>query len=250
MKVRTISTLQPSPVGSSGMEGYCLVPLEDGMGHIIYEIRLPEHYKGKLAPAFENTDHIYYCIAGKISVEFEGESARKLEADDFLAMPGYTTCSITVLEPVRLMVVYCPATGNTSRPRYVHKSLKEVIASDLNVAWGNGESRRFLVKKDGYSVAISNTLGYPNKQSYLEYKNLLESAYYIGGVGKYVWDDDRAEHTYGRDEDVKGTMMVMDKHDPHVMTIEEETSICLCTFSPPIVGDEVHTLDGSGYSSY
>lgn len=149
------------------------------------------------------------------------------------------------------MAVYCPATNDTSRPKYVLKTLKEVDASDLNVMWGNGQSRRFLVKKDGYSVALANTLGFPNKRSFLEYKNQLESCYYIKGVGRYVWNDGKDEHTFGRNEDgVQGTIMVMDKNDPHYMTVEEETSICLSVFQPPIVGHEAHKLDGSGSSSY
>lgn len=64
------------------------------------------------------------------------------------------------------------------------RSIDEIAATTRDVAWGNGQSRRLLVKSDGMGFAVAETLVLAGTQSLLEYKNHLEACYCIAGEGE------------------------------------------------------------------
>src|SRR6266478_2013454 len=81
--------------------------------------------------------------------------------------------------PIRLRGSTC----QRSQPMIV-RSIEDVAATDLDVAWGNGQSRRLIVKRDGMGFAIAETLVLAGTESLLEYKNHLEACYCITGEGE------------------------------------------------------------------
>jgi len=48
------------------------------------------------------------------------------------------------------------------------RKLDEIINSDRDVAWGNGQSRRFLLEKDGMGYSMTDTVINAGTESLLE----------------------------------------------------------------------------------
>lgn len=112
--------------------------------------------------------------------------------------------------------------------------------------WGAGSSKRLLVKRDGLGFAFCVTNGHADNDSPLEYRNHLESCYYIEGTGEYVWQDGSRPILT---EDEEATVFVMNLHDAHRMVIRDE-SVCLSIFTPAIEGTQAHDFTRAATSSY
>lgn len=113
------------------------------------------------------------------------------------------------------------------------------------VEWGGGTSERLLTAKDGMGFAVAHTVVRAGTESKLEYKNHLEACYCIAGSGE-------VEDTEGNIYPITpGTIYVLDEHDPHYLRGgKDEDLVLVSVFNPAITGDEVHQLDGDGFSSY
>jgi L-ectoine synthase len=122
------------------------------------------------------------------------------------------------------------------------RKLSDLIGTDRDVAWGNGQSRRFLLARDGMGFTLTDTIIDAGSESLLEYPNHLEACYCIEGEGEI---EDR-EGTIHRIE--PGTMYALDKHDKHYLRATT-TMRLVCVFSPPLQGSEAHRL-AEGKSSY
>lgn len=122
------------------------------------------------------------------------------------------------------------------------RTLKEITNSEKNVEWGNGLSRRFLVKKDNMGFSLTDTTVLAGKTSHLEYKNHLEACYCIEGEGEVVVNDARYKI-------VPGTMYALDKHEPHLLIANTDMRL-ICVFNPPLNGEENHKLQNNNSSSY
>lgn len=113
------------------------------------------------------------------------------------------------------------------------------------VEWGGGTSERLLTAKDDMGFAVAHTVVRAGTESKLEYKNHLEACYCIAGSGE-------VEDTEGNIYPITpGTIYVLDEHDPHYLRGgKDEDLVLVSVFNPAITGDEVHQLDGDGFSSY
>jgi len=118
------------------------------------------------------------------------------------------------------------------------------LESVQTVEWGNGVSRRFLLKADGIGYSVTDTIINAGTTSRLEYKNHLEACYCIEGSGAVVEMDGT------RHELVPGTLYALDKHDMHDLIANPEGDMRLvCMFTPALTGDEAHRLTESGIHS-
>lgn len=123
------------------------------------------------------------------------------------------------------------------------RSVEEIAATQRDVAWGNGQSRRLLVKADGMGFAVAETLVLAGTVSLLEYRNHLEACYCISGHGE-------VEDMAGNKHQIRpGVIYALDKHDKHYLRARDDMRL-ISIFNPPIEGTEHHNLRGEGGSSY
>jgi L-ectoine synthase len=114
------------------------------------------------------------------------------------------------------------------------------------VNWGNGSSHRLLTKKDDMGFTVCHTLVKAGSESKLQYTNHLEACYCIGGSGQVKSAD--GSQTYHIEP---GTIYALDKHDAHYLIASPHEDLELISvFNPPLTGNEVHKLDGNGFSQY
>lgn len=113
------------------------------------------------------------------------------------------------------------------------------------VEWGNGLSRRFLLAADGMGYSLTDTIVRAGSLSRLEYRHHLEACYCIEGSGEII-DVNGVSHPI-----VPGTMYALDQHEAHYLCAAPDEDLRLvCVFSPALVGDETHRLDGAQFSQY
>jgi L-ectoine synthase len=122
------------------------------------------------------------------------------------------------------------------------RHLEELIGTERDVAWGNGQSRRFLIEKDGMGYSLTDTVINAGTESRLHYKNHLEACYCISGRGEVECNGKKYPI-------VPGTMYALNEHDDHVLRAVE-TMRLVCVFTPPLRGPESHNLGGGGASHY
>lgn len=123
------------------------------------------------------------------------------------------------------------------------RTLRDIAGTDRDVNWGNGQSRRFLIEKDGMGFAFTETLILAGTDIFIQYRNHLEACYCIEGEGEI-------EDTLGHKHEIKrGTLYALDKHDPHRLRAWTDMRL-VSVFNPPIRGDEKHNLAGADTSSY
>ena len=89
--------------------------------------------------------------------------------------------------------------------------LVRTLSETKTVDWGNGLSRRFLLKSDGVGYTLTDTLVRAGTRSLLHYPEHLEACYCIAGSG---WVSD----SRGRSHRIEpGTLYALDQHDPHAL---------------------------------
>jgi L-ectoine synthase len=115
----------------------------------------------------------------------------------------------------------------------------------MPVEWGNGVSRRLLVKADALGYTLTDTIVRAGTRSLLQYRSHLEACYCISGAG---WVSDSAGCAFRIEP---GTLYALDQHDPHALEADAEGDMRLvCVFAPALEGHEVHDLRPDGYSAY
>lgn len=123
------------------------------------------------------------------------------------------------------------------------RTLSEIAGTERDIAWGNGQSRRFLLARDGMGFTLTDTLIEAGTESLLEYRNHMEACYCIEGEGELVDMDGNAHRL------VPGTMYALDEHDRHLLRARTTLRL-LCVFLPALQGAERHTLSSVESSSY
>jgi L-ectoine synthase len=114
-----------------------------------------------------------------------------------------------------------------------------------SVEWGNGLSRRFLLRADNMGYTLTDTIVCKGTKSRLEYRNHFEACYCIEGRGEVV---DLDGNSYPIEP---GTMYALDKSDPHFLIAATDTDLRLvCVFAPALRGDERHSLNAGEFSHY
>jgi len=221
-----------------------IVTPDDRIDHIILDTHLPVDRLVDLRPAvfdgFQAQAH--YCIEG-YGIGFVDELGHLVTQGTVIAARAHRKIAFDAKSPMRIVTILgaAPAEDNV-----VVRSVDEIIGSERDVFWGNGYSRRLLVRKDGFGFALCVTQANPDTSSPLQYRNHVESCYYVSGTGEYVWEGGR--HPIDTNGGVS-TVFVMNEHDSHHMIIKE-ASTCLSIFSPPIEGHESHSLNDGQVSSY
>lgn len=115
------------------------------------------------------------------------------------------------------------------------RSLSDIQGTERDVFWGNGQSRRLLLERDGMGYSLTDTVIDAGSESLLEYKNHFEACYCIEGEGE-------VEDMQGNKFPIKvGTMYALDKHDKHYLRATK-TMRLVCVFNPPLKGAESHAL--------
>jgi L-ectoine synthase len=122
------------------------------------------------------------------------------------------------------------------------RTLSEIINTERDIAWGNGQSRRFLLEKDGMGYSLTDTIIEAGTSSLLEYKNHWEACYCISGEGEVEADG----VVYAIQP---GTMYALDKHDKHYLRAKTTLRL-ICVFTPPLQGNESHKLKNGQSSCY
>jgi len=124
------------------------------------------------------------------------------------------------------------------------RSLNDIDGTKRDVAWGNGRSRRFLIKADNVPYSLTDTTVRAGTSSFLQYRNHIETCYCIAGKGRIRNAITGEEHVI-----VPGTMYALDKNDAHYLLADEEDLRLVCVFHPSLNGDEVHDLASSELAS-
>ena len=115
-----------------------------------------------------------------------------------------------------------------------------------SINWGNGTSERLLTDGDRFGFTIAHTVVKAGTVSNLEYKNHLEACYCIAGSGAVEAEDGSVKAVL-----IPGILYALDQHDRHLLIASDHEDLELISvFNPPLRGDEAHTLDSSGFSSY
>jgi L-ectoine synthase len=122
------------------------------------------------------------------------------------------------------------------------KSLNAILGTERDVAWGNGQSRRFLIESDGMNYSLTDTIINEGSESQLQYKKHKETCYCISGEGEI-----ELEGTVHKVE--PGSMYVLDNHEKHYLRAIT-TMRLICVFTPALQGMEVHDLNSGKPSSY
>ncbi|APO69845.1 L-ectoine synthase 2 (plasmid) [Rhizobium gallicum] len=124
------------------------------------------------------------------------------------------------------------------------RSLEDIEGTKRDVAWGNGRSRRLLIKADGVPYSLTDTIVEAGTTSFLQYRNHVETCYCISGRGRIRDAVTGEEHVI-----VPGTMYALDKNDAHHLIADEQDLRLVCVFFPGLNGDEVHKLASEELSS-
>lgn len=114
------------------------------------------------------------------------------------------------------------------------------LPKERQVEFHAGVSNRILLESDGMGYTITKTVISPDAgKVFQHYKNHLETCYCVSG--RATLTDANTGETFEITPDVT---YVLDKNDPHYFEAHEET-VLICTFNPPLTGNETHQDDGS-----
>ncbi len=122
------------------------------------------------------------------------------------------------------------------------RTLNEIIGTERDVDWGNGQSRRLLIESDAMGFALLDTIVKAGTDLQIQYKNHLESVYCIEGRGSIT--DVVEDKVYDIEP---GVMYVLNNHDLHRLCATEDLRL-ICVFNPPLKGDEKHDMSKPGTS--
>lgn len=124
------------------------------------------------------------------------------------------------------------------------RDLEKIEGTERDVFWGNGQSRRFLIESDGLGYSVTDTVINAGTSSLLEYKNHLETCYCIEGEGEVETVSN------GNVYPLKpGTIYALNNHDKHYLRANTDMRL-VCVFTPALLGNESHNLNGSESSHY
>ena len=125
----------------------------------------------------------------------------------------------------------------------IARNLDQLVGTERDVAWGNGQSRRFLIESDKMGYSLTDTIIDAGSESLLQYNNHLETCYCIEGEGEIETMDGVVYPI------TTGTMYALDEHDKHYLRAKT-TMRLVCVFSPALKGNESHNLTDNSESSY
>jgi L-ectoine synthase len=119
------------------------------------------------------------------------------------------------------------------------RTLQDIVGTERDVDGGNWSSRRLSLADDGMGFSMHDTILRAGTETHMWYKNHLEGVYCI--EGKATLEDKATGEVH---EIRPGTIYLLNDHDQHVLRVEEDLRV-ICTFNPPVTGQEVHDEDGA-----
>lgn len=118
------------------------------------------------------------------------------------------------------------------------KKLDDILGTEHEVKGGNWTSRRLILGDAQMGFSMHDTLIHAGTETLIWYKNHLEAVYCIEGKGEIELLPDGP--TYPIEP---GTLYALDGHEKHLLRADTEMRM-ICTFNPPLTGQEVHDEDG------
>lgn len=118
------------------------------------------------------------------------------------------------------------------------RQLDEISGTDRDVEAPTFKSRRLLLAQDGMGFSLHDTVLFAGTSTEMEYQNHLEAVYCIEGEAEVTDLSSGLVHKIG-----PGVMYALDEHEHHVLRAISDFR-CVCVFTPPLTGGEVHDEDG------
>lgn len=118
------------------------------------------------------------------------------------------------------------------------RTLKEITDTPRDVKAQNWSSRRLLLAEDGMGFSMHHTVIYAGTQTHIWYQHHLEGVYCVEGVGSVELIP--SGETFRIEP---GTLYALNKNDEHWLRAETDLHL-ICSFNPPLVGDETHDENG------
>ena len=119
------------------------------------------------------------------------------------------------------------------------------LSQERKVSFHAGVSNRIIIANDGLGFSLTKTVIQPSAgKVFQHYKHHLESCYCVSGKATLTNALSGEEFIIGPD-----VTYILDKNDAHWFEAHEETTL-ICTFNPPLKGDEIHLDDGSYASPF
>ncbi|WP_293776071.1 ectoine synthase [uncultured Oxalicibacterium sp.] len=119
------------------------------------------------------------------------------------------------------------------------RKLKDILDTPRDVKAPTWCSRRLLLADDNMGFSMHHTVIYAGTKTHIHYKNHLEGVYCVQGTGSV-----ELVKTGEVFKIEPGTLYALDKHDEHWLRADDTDLHLICTFNPPLVGDEVHDENG------
>lgn len=119
-------------------------------------------------------------------------------------------------------------------------ALKDILGTDRDVSGPGWKSRRLLLASDGMGFSMTDTIIEEGAVLELEYKHHLEACYCIDGKGEILNLEDGKVYLLE-----PFVLYALDKNDRHQVRAVGGDMRLVCTFNPPLSGQEVHQADGS-----
>ncbi|MFT6589173.1 MAG: L-ectoine synthase [Rhodoferax sp.] len=120
------------------------------------------------------------------------------------------------------------------------RRLQDILNTERDVKTDTWASRRLLLRNDRMGFSMHETTIFAGTQTHIWYKNHFEAVYCVEGSGEVELIPS------GKIFRIEpGTIYALDQNDRHWLRADAGADMRLvCTFNPPLVGDEVHDADG------
>jgi L-ectoine synthase len=119
------------------------------------------------------------------------------------------------------------------------RKLQDIRKSERNVKSEGWESARLLLKDDDMGFSFHVTTMYAGKELHMHYQNHLEAVLVLKGTGTIEDLGSGITHRLA-----PGVMYALNAHDKHIVRPETDL-LTVCTFNPPVTGQEVHDENGA-----
>jgi L-ectoine synthase len=120
------------------------------------------------------------------------------------------------------------------------RHLKDILGTERDVKTSTWASRRLLLSDDKMGFSMHETTIFAGTQTHIWYKNHFEAVYCVEGYGEVELIPSGEVFRIE-----PGTMYALNKNDQHWLRAYAGADMrVVCTFNPPLVGNEVHDADG------
>ena len=120
------------------------------------------------------------------------------------------------------------------------RKLKDILNTDRDVKTATWASRRLLLADDNMGFSMHETTIVAGTQTHIWYKNHFEAVYCVEGSGEVELIPSGEIFRIA-----PGTLYALNKNDRHWLRADAAGDMrVVCTFNPPLVGNEIHDAEG------